>query len=376
VTSRGSALACALAVVVVLVADGVTVAVRHGGPVRPHTPSALERVLPDLESFVERERGMRFRRPVRVELQSDADFTATLRRLPTDASGPPTAVLAGLFRALGLVEGRFDPAALDAGTESQVLGFYDSRRRRLYVRGDQPTPAVRRVVVHELTHALDDQYFGLERPDLDRRDDEAVTAFAALVEGDALRVESRYFDTLSPDEQRQAALDAGTAKPSADVPRIFGVLLAFPYVAGRTFVDALLAAGGTARLDAAFGAPPTTTEAVLHPDRYLAGERPQPVADPTADGPVLARGVLGELLFRLVLQETLDRGVAAAAAEGWGGDRYAAWSDGPLTCVRDRVVMDTPGDGDQLVGALRGWAAGHPGTVLDEGATVILTRCG
>src|SRR3712207_9092098 len=73
------------------------------------------------------------------------------------------------MRALGLVDGPFDASVLDAGAEEGVLGFYDSQRRRLYVRGDAATPAVRRVLVHQLTHALDDQHFGLERPPLGRR---------------------------------------------------------------------------------------------------------------------------------------------------------------------------------------------------------------
>ena len=50
------------------------------------------------------------------------------------------------------------------------------------------TAAVRAVLVHELLHALEDQHFGLDRPDLG---DEAFLGFQALAEGSAVRVEEQ-----------------------------------------------------------------------------------------------------------------------------------------------------------------------------------------
>ncbi|MGI9021670.1 MAG: hypothetical protein ACR2HV_00250 [Acidimicrobiales bacterium] len=388
--ARGVAIT-ALLIVLVGVAD-VTVVVRRGRSSPPRPPSALERVLPELESFVARERGLPFRRRVDVKLHDDTAFDAAIAKLRARSRGDDTSpdVLVGLLRALGLVEGRFDPAALDRSIDDRILGYYDSQRDELLVRGDQPTPAVRRVLVHELTHALDDQHFDLDRPELDRGDDEAPSAFAALAEGDAVRVESRYLDTLPPDERSQADLVTGPAGqampsrsegrsgPTTDVPRVFEALLAFPYVAGQSFVEALIAAGGTARVDAAFAEPPATTEAILSPDRYLAGETSEEIDDPPADGPVVDRGVLGELLLRLVLMETLDRDTAVQAAAGWRGDRYTAWSDAGRVCVRDRLVMDTAADRADVVAGLRRWADSHPGAdVADAGAgPVMFTRCG
>ncbi len=362
-------------------ADVATVVVRHRRSAPPRPLSALERVLPELQSFVERERGLRFRHPVDVELQTDDDFSAAIDRLRarTRGTGPGPDVLVGLFRALGLVEGRFDPSLLERDVDDRILGYYDTDGGRLLVRGDQPTPAIRRVLVHELTHALDDQHFRLDRRDIERRDDEAPIAYAALVEGDALRVESRYVQSLSPDEQRQAELGVEPAtRATGDVPRVFEILLTFPYVSGRSFVEAVAAAAGTPGVDAAFAAPPATTEAILHPDRYLAGDPSETVRNPDADGEVVDRGVLGELLLRLVLQSTLDRDAAVRAAEGWRGDRYTAWSDAGRVCVRDRMVMDTPADRAEMVAALQRWAQSRPGAALDDPGTgpITFTRCG
>ncbi|HWC12876.1 MAG TPA: hypothetical protein VG455_16835, partial [Acidimicrobiales bacterium] len=315
--SRRLTVACAAAVVLVLAVDGVVVAQRtrrSPGPTSafgsrgPADPTALDAVVADLQAFVERERGLAFRRPVPVELQSEEDFVATLRRLERRQGGDAdAAVLVNVVRALGLVDGPFDASILESGAEGDVLGFYDRARRRLYVRGDEATPAVRRVLVHELTHALADQHFGLERPGLERREDEAARAFAALVEGDAVRVEERFYESLSAEERRAADVAADAiGSLAADLPRVFEVLLAFPYEAGATFVAALAAAGGPERIDAAFANPPSTSEQILHPERFLGEEPGKEVAVPVAAGRVVDRGVLGELGLRLLLQEGLD----------------------------------------------------------------------
>ena len=369
---------CALAIAAVLVADGVVVAVRRGDGER-RVPPDLEQVVVELEAFVERERGQRFERPVDVRLVSDERFEAAVRRLRRrdgDRDGNRDRLFVGLFRSLGLVEGEFDPAAIEEGADDRILGFYDPERDTLLVRGSRPTPAVRRVLVHELTHALDDQHFGLERPELDERDDEAAIAFQSLVEGDAVRIEGLYFASLPAEDRRLAEIDGGgpLAAESA-VPRVVEALLAFPYEAGEALVEALLLEGGPERLDAAFVDPPTTTEAVLHPERFLAGEQPKPVPDPEPGGEPVDGGVLGELVLRLVLQSSIDRPGAARAADGWGGDRYVAWFEGERLCVRAAVVMDTPADRNELVAALRRWADRHPGATVDEGDPVILTRC-
>src|SRR5207302_10558254 len=74
-------------------------------------------------------------------------------------------------------------SAYDQGT----IGFYDFKSKQLYVRGTKATPGVQAVLSHELTHALDDQWFGLNRPALDKSNQELGLGFTALSEGDAER---------------------------------------------------------------------------------------------------------------------------------------------------------------------------------------------
>src|SRR5437588_512232 len=85
---------------------------------------------------------------------------------------------------------RHDLGAAESSLLSNgVAGFYDPTSKTLVVRGEKPTPYVRQVLVHELTHALQDQYFSINRPDLDRADDERGDGLLGLSEGDAVRVD-------------------------------------------------------------------------------------------------------------------------------------------------------------------------------------------
>ena len=98
-------------------------------------------------------------------------------------------------------------------------------------------------LVHELTHALDDQVFGLERPELEERTDEADFGFSALVEGNASRVDAAYVESLSPDEQVEYFRQAAEAAGGVDFDAFPPVLLLeeqFVYGNGLEFVQALV----------------------------------------------------------------------------------------------------------------------------------------
>jgi hypothetical protein len=99
----------------------------------------------------------------------------------------------------------------------------------------------------------------------------------------------------------------------------------FPYVSGRAFAGALFRAGGFALIDKAFNSPPDTTEQVLHPDKYVEGERAVPVHAPVLPAGFTITTTLsfGELLTRAVLTRSYPAEQARMFASGWGGDRVA-----------------------------------------------------
>src|SRR5205814_1136238 len=225
-----------------------------------------------------------------------------------------------------------EATAEDSLLGDAVAGFYDPKSKALVVRGVKLTPYVRQVMVHELTHALQDQWFSIDRPDLDKANDERPDGFQALVEGDAVRVDGEYRASLPKAEQRQAEQEENGQASGVDqsVPPVLIELLTFPYQVGPDFTRALLQAGGTGRLDGAFTNPPTTTEQLLHPQKFLAGEGAKPVTPPPADGKTIDTGVLGEFGLDVVLEQGIADGTLSGddvqrAAAGWGGDQYVAW---------------------------------------------------
>ena len=343
-------------------------------PPPPSTaPEAVEGVVRSLQAFVEDERGLRFREPVDVTLLADAAFEARLLETE-DEELEEVREAEAILRAMGLLEPGVDLVETVRDlTARSVLGFYDPEEDELVVRGAEVTPFVRTVLVHELLHALEDQHFGLHRPDLG---DEAFLGFQALAEGSAVRVEERYRDSLSRGER--AAVGVEELRRAADVPRdvpqAVEVLFGFPYVYGPDLVDALVQEGGQGRLDAAFAEPPASSEHVLDPSSYLRGDRPREVPVPAADGTAFDDGEIGELFLILMLDAELSEREAVAAADGWGGDRYVAWRDGGRTCVRMDFVMDGAEDADELARALGRWAGERPGRATASGTS--LRACG
>ncbi|MDQ3679425.1 MAG: hypothetical protein M3378_02555 [Actinomycetota bacterium] len=344
-------------------------------PAPPPAPATtpLDTLVRQLQGFVERERGLTFKTPVKVSLLDDAAFGA--RVLQTDDEDREEIERAQLvLRAMGLLSRDVDLVKTVEGfVAAGVVGLYDPETKELVVRGGELSPSVRVTLVHELTHALEDQHFNLDRKDLG---DEASLGFSALVEGSALRLDEAYKRSLSPAERAQARKEesAQVDRVPPNVPEVVQAALGFPYVFGEDVVSALLKTGGNTRLDAAFADPPSSTEQVLDPRRYLNEDEPRAVPVPRADLPAFDDGEIGQLFLLLMLRSELGLNVARDAAEGWGGDRYVAWRQGELTCVRMDFVMDNPAENDELVKALSDWAQRRKGSASSAGAS--LTTCG
>ncbi len=354
----------------------------------PTDDPALDAAVAEAMAFVEDVRQLEFETEVDVELLADDEFVARLNDATADVEGTEGAGTGtgsdldddAWWIALHLV----DPATDDleeAGeiSDDATVGFYDSDTDELVVRGSAVTTYVRVTLIHELTHALDDQHFDLDPPALDDAEADVIDAFSALVEGDAVRVEDEYFDQLSDDEideyfdeeERLFGLEESTGEPP-----LVDEYTYFPYTYGPDFVRALVEVGGEDEVDAAFEDPPTSTEHILDPDRYLAGDDPVAVEAPAADGEVVDEGVLGAFLLFLALADT-DVDLASRASSGWAGDWAVVWQDAGQYCVRAQVALDEPRDRSELVTAIRAWASSTDGVRLEEGSsTVGFTSCG
>ena len=133
------------------------------------------------------------------------------------------------------------------------------------------------MLAHELTHALEDQRFGLR---LERGEsDDAALARLALIEGtrDA-RDGAVPAALLRGREGAQRRCSARRSRPGPDLPKFLQDQLLFPYIGRDAFAQALRAARaagpGRSSTSPTASASPDSTEQVLHPEKYLRVETP------------------------------------------------------------------------------------------------------
>lgn len=339
---------------VVLLAVVLLLALAGGRPVPPGrsaydagTTDPVAAAVPVLAGYTEQARGLRFRTPPSVQVVDAATFARVVAEpLSTGTGGDRGATR----RALAL-------AHRSAAGEPEA--FYSYRRRAVFLQQGRPVDAYGRVVlVHELTHALQDQNFDLAA--LSRAaaaDGDRARALSALVEGDATRIELAYLATLPAADQ--AAVRA--RHDYSPTPASYAQLEAtFPYTVGRDFAVAVAAQGGNAAVDAAFRRPPVSTAQVIDPAAYRDGIEPLGVRAPPGEGRRVDAGTLGQ--FGLAALVTGGRRVVNAGAAGrWLGDSYGTFRTAGGLCTYGNIVLADTESREQLVRDLGRWVAARGG---------------
>ncbi len=338
--------------------------------------------LPRLQAWIASDRGLAWKKSVNPEVLSDADFVAALDSGggsdPTQLPGDPDDI-GTTFAAMGLVPDADSFYNADrSATTSDVVGFYNNDSGRLVVRGTTWTPSMEYTLVHELTHALQDQNFDLGRLDASARtDDETILTTRALVEGDAERVADDYYDEQSTAWQDQVDADQGSA-PASSAP-IVDVFEGIPYAFGEQFVDGLVKAGGNAAVDKAFRTPPATSAQILHPAQWLDGSLPAPTRPPTPKAPpgdVADIGVLGQLGLWAAVDAAHPHRVDTAKLDGWAGDSYVSTDGGSGTCFVDDATFTSAATRTTAVQFLESWTdAQHIKVQLQGTAGLRLSAC-
>lgn len=243
------------------------------------------------------------------------------------------------YRALGLVEPQVDlvQAAFDSQTDI-TLGYYTPKEKVMYIVAESVNmfSEEEMTFAHEYVHALQDYHFNLNQVFEAQLSGDALLAARSLPEGDARLVE----DLFTSQNIRQEELDYNIYRylfqehpRLAGVSPALGIFTYFPYTAGEYFVAYLFIQGGYSwdLVNQAYQKLPVSSEQVMHPEKYLAGEMPVPVNLPDL-GPVLGSGwreidqdVLGEAGFLVWLADRVDQLTAGNGAAGWDGDRYTLW---------------------------------------------------
>jgi hypothetical protein len=335
--------------------------------------SAMNKAIEDAIAFVEKTRGLKFKTHPTVTVVDDAAFTKryleiTERDVAENKQSYDDAT--AILHSVGLLPTAITYAEASAAFGSAgVLGFYDPETNELLVRGGSVTPLVRTIIVHELTHAVDDQWFELYRPELDDRKDEMGWTFTALAEGDARWVEDAYRKQLSNADRASINRDETALSQDVPIQKVglpFIQLQLLPYGIGEAFVQNIRDNGGQAALDKVFTDLPQSSEQILRPAKYRNRDVPTVVAEPPADGTKIDSGVVGEAIWQLLFNGLGTTSKVDKATEGWKGDNSVAWTVGSKSCLRSDVLFDTSTDADEFASLAKLWSRGRPAGNADK----------
>ncbi len=323
-------------------------------------------------------RGLEFRNSAPCWVLSKRQLLARTRARapePETTEGSAYALM-----ALGWIQRRTELDRIVQCVMTEIAGYYETREKAVYLISDGEISGAmaKLVLAHELTHALQDQHFDLERLLLGG-DEVTITSFPldqeqasrALIEGDASLLTAQYLQSL-PREEIWTYVQEVWQLPSSCLENISPHLREmwyFPYTYGTQFVNFLYERGGWAEVNAAYGSPPVSTEQILHPERYLAGDVPRTVPSVDLSGvlkeswkPVFG-GTVGEFALRLFLGEWLVEPLVLSATRGWGGDALTVYVDERgQTLLILHTVWDTPEDAGEFREALESSASARYGS--------------
>lgn len=351
---------------------------------------ALENYTRAYQGVVTRLRGQAFVRAVQPSIFNRQQLGVEMLKLIEQEYTPDELELMDLsYKVFGFVPPQLDSTALmTAMLTEEVAGFYDpDHKRMVLIVEDAPSKPPswlgsllgakqafdkdeqKTTLVHELTHALQDQLYDLNAMEKGiEKDDDMLLAFSALVEGDATLLmfaeasDEQDITKMDPVAMRAMfnimswMMPLAGGKTFRSAPAIFRDSLTFPYFQGMLFVLAVAGEDGWEGVHQAFSNPPRSTEQILHPDKYLREiDIPQEVILPDVSDLLptgwakLGGNCLGELQTSILLKRVPGGGAAAA---GWDGDRYEVFrnADGKLGLVY-ASVWDSVEDANEFAEA-------------------------
>jgi hypothetical protein len=367
-------------------ASGSTEAEDAGDLLTIEDATAMAReIVPQVEQL----RGLSFKREVPIKIVDEDDTRKhVLERLGQFQTQEEMVHYQTVYELLGLVpEGLDLVQTMIEVVKEQAGGFYDPESGTFYVLDTIPRAVAPIVIAHELTHALEDQHYGLDERLIGvKGDDDRMLALSAIHEGSATCVMGLFLtrammsgemDTTGLEKFFESEQDK--AAMLEQLPVVFRRQLLAPYTLGAEF----LLRGNMLRLMAngfpvedvnrAFDDPPSSSEQILHPNKYWDEQQrdePRPL-DLAGAGKTLGKGwrrqmqgTLGELTIGLLvgaptpsadLQSVQQAaGWTNAAASGWGGDTLELWSKGGREVLLVGTVWDSPADATEFADALGG----------------------
>jgi hypothetical protein len=363
------------------------------------TQSDLERITEEIRGQIEELREMKYKRPVAAKITDKKGFIEYARKRQ-DATEPLEIRQRDECTAkmLGLIPFDLDlEKTLETFLEGQVGGFYDPGSNTFYLMENFGGDIARIILAHELTHALDDQCFDLDKLiTAAGGDTDAEFAIQAMAEGSGTNAMNVWTIKHMAELDKSALMDMGNLGTQGldTAPTLIWKPLLAAYLRGEGFLvhaesmNLMAKAAKNEDIRRCFTEPPLSSEQILHPKKYWdAKHRDDPVhvaIDPSAlpkDWKVLGQNTVGELYLALMTQPFAERGgldvaknplsilsvkYTNKAAEGWGGDRMVLAGKGDERALYLVTVWDTPEDAAEFHDALAALVQA-PGSGTAEG---------
>jgi hypothetical protein len=299
---------------------------------------AADEVLADMSQIT----GWKLKTPLKKSLRSRDEIRAyVIRQMDDEKDAKARYASQRSAEAFGLIPKGFnlDDFLVNLLTE-QIAGLYDPKAHEFYIAAWIPAEDQRMVMAHELTHALEDQYFPVEDwVKAAKPNDDAELARESVLEGSAMAAMLEYMLR----DKNLTLRDLPDIDPSAFVgdmadtpilkkaPPFIKDSLMFPYFSGLRFSIAVLKGGGWRSFDNVFAMPPANTQQILHPELYRSGKTPEPLKLGLPDGvpgdswTLLEQNHLGEFGWREVGKQYFEEQRAKDLAAAWDGDVYSTY---------------------------------------------------
>ena len=319
----------------------------------------LFRSVDEILQFASKDTGLPIKHEVKRRLAKRDEVQAYIKKsIKEDKDAKRLERSSAVLKKFGLLPRNFDlPNFLVAMLREQVAGYYDVKTKTVNLLNWVDIEQQKPVLAHELTHALQDQSFGIEKwmkeaqnnsdnkedkPSIkDIDNDEESSARQAVIEGQAMVVLLDYslaptgktsLDSPQYIEALKQTMLVGTADTPAfrDAPIFLKEELTFPYRYGLDFTVALLKAGGKEMAYAgAFKDPPKSTREIMEPRTYLAHEKLEPMKmiDMERDFKGYEPfdiGAIGEFDVDVLVEQYAGLKAAEAMYPEWRGGYYFA----------------------------------------------------
>lgn len=325
--------------------------------------------LSEIEEGVSKVRELPLIDPVKfIECPEDVVRYQLLKDLAEESSEEELEADQKLMEALGLLDKDQDLGEIITGVlTEQIAGFYDTETKGItIVKGKSEGKLLDEYTLsHEVTHALQDQNFGLDKSPLDSDDynGDNLAAIESLIEGDAVSAMNEYAKEYINLEDLVGEIEGSeiSSEELDEAPFYLSESLLFPYEGGYEFVQELVSRNGEAAVDEALRNPPLSTEQIIHPEKYY-GERDDPIAVEVPDltgtlgeeWEVINSDCLGELDVRLWFEEDLGLLTSREVSNGWGGNtiEYYQGQDDDFVLV-NAFTWDTEKDAAEFFSGYR-----------------------